>query len=58
MHLVGARGPLVRPAAETSHLGDRLEQIKLLPPIDEAKAEAKAEAKRKNKLGIWDYDDL
>jgi hypothetical protein len=58
MHLVGARGPLVRPAAETSHLGDRLEQIKLLPPIDEAKAEAKAEAKRKNKLGIWDDDDL
>ena len=50
MHLVGARGPLGRPAAEASHLGDRLEQIKLLPPPNEAKAEAK----RKKKLGLGD----
>lgn len=52
MHLVGARGPLARPAAEASHLGDRLEQIKLLPPPNQAKAEAK----RKKKLGLGDED--
>ncbi len=50
MHLVGARGALGRPAAEASHLGDRLEQIKLLPPPNQAKAEAK----RKKKLGLGD----
>jgi hypothetical protein len=50
MHLVGARGALARPAAEASHLGDRLEQIKLLPPPDPARAEAK----RKKKLGRGD----
>lgn len=54
MQLVGARGPLARPAAETGFLGDRVEQIKLLPPFDETKAETQ----RKRKLGIWDDDDL
>jgi hypothetical protein len=53
MHLVGARGALTRPAAAASHLGDRLEQIKSLPPP----SQAKAEAKKKKKLGLGD-DDL
>jgi hypothetical protein len=53
MFLVGAHGPLGRPAAETGHLGDRLEQIKSLPPP----SLAKAEAKRKKKAGLAD-DDL
>jgi hypothetical protein len=50
MHLVGARGPLGRPATESSHLGDRLEQIKSLPPP----SQAKAEAKKKKKAGLGD----
>ena len=53
MHLVGAHGALVRPAAEASHLGDRLEHIKSLPPPNKDKAEAK----KKKKLGLGD-DDL
>ncbi len=53
MHVVGAHGALARPAAEASQLGDRLEQIKLLPPPNQAKAEAK----KKKKLGLGD-DDL
>jgi len=53
MHLVGAHGALVRPAAEASHLGDRLEQIKSLPPPNKDKAEAK----KRKKLGLGD-DDL
>lgn len=44
MYLVGEHGPLGRPEAEASHLGDRLEQLKLLP-----KGTPKAEAKRKKK---------
>ena len=40
MFLVGEHGPLGRPAAEASHLGNRLEQIKSLPPPNQAKAEA------------------
>ena len=50
MFVVGAHGPLVRLAAEASHLGDRLEQIKSLPPPSVAKAEAKA----KKKAGLGD----
>lgn len=50
MFLVGAHGPLGRPAAEASHLGDRLEQIKSLPPP----SAAKAEAKKKKKAGLGD----
>jgi hypothetical protein len=52
MYLVGERGPLARPAAEASHLGDRLEQIKSLPPP----SQAKAEAKRKKKAGLGEDD--
>jgi hypothetical protein len=53
MHLVGAHGALVRPAAEAGHLGNRLEQIKSLPPpsLD------KAEAKKRKKAGLAE-DDL
>ena len=47
MYLIGDRGPLVRPAAEASHLGDRLELIKALP-----KGSPKKEAKRKKKAGL------
>jgi hypothetical protein len=50
MHVVGDRGALERPAAAASHLGDRLEQIKLLPPP----SQAKAEARRKKRLGLGD----
>jgi hypothetical protein len=53
MHLVGAHGALVRPAAEASHLGNRLEHIKSLPLPNKDKAEAK----RKKKAGLGD-DDL
>jgi hypothetical protein len=53
MHLVGAHGALVRPAAEASYLGNRLEQIKTLPTPNKDKAESK----RKKKLGLSD-DDL
>ena len=52
MFLVGARGPLGRPAAEASQLGNRLEAIKSLPPPNRAKAEAK----KKKKLGLDDED--
>jgi hypothetical protein len=52
MMLVGARGPLFRPAAEASHLGDRLERIKSLPTPNPARAEAK----RKKKAGLSDED--
>jgi hypothetical protein len=52
MFLVGARGPLGRPAAEAGHLGNRLEAIKSLPPPNRAKAEAK----KKKKLGLDDED--
>jgi len=48
MYLVGEHGPLGRPAA--SYLGERLEQIKSLPPPNTAKAEAK----RKKKAGLGD----
>jgi len=44
MYLIGDHGPLGRPAAEASHLGDRLEQIKLLP-----KETPKMDAKRKKR---------
>jgi hypothetical protein len=47
MYLIGDRGPLRRPAAEASHLGDRLELIKLLP-----KGTPKLEAKRKKRAGL------
>ncbi len=50
MLVVGTRGPLGRPASEASHLGDRLEHIKSLPPPNAAKAEAK----RKKKAGLGD----
>lgn len=50
MFLVGEHGPLARPAAEASVLGDRLEQIKSLPPPNEDKAEKK----RKKKAGLAD----
>ena len=53
MHLVGAHGALRRPAVEASHLGDRLEQIKSLPPPNQARADAK----RRKKAGLGD-DDL
>ena len=49
MYLVGDHGALVRPAAEASHLGDRLETIKAMP-----KSRAKAEAKARKKAG---HDD-
>lgn len=52
MYLVGERGPLGRPAAEASLLGDRLEQIKLLPPPDKSRAEAK----RKKKAGLGEEE--
>jgi hypothetical protein len=52
MYLVGEHGPLGRPAAEASRLGDRLEQIKSLPPPDPARAEAK----RKKKAGLGDEE--
>lgn len=47
MYLIGDRGPLSRPAAEASHLGDRLEQIKALP-----KGTPKKDAKRKKRAGL------
>lgn len=50
MFVVGAQGPLGRPATEASHLGNRLEQIKSLPPPNLSKAEAK----RKKKAGLSD----
>lgn len=50
MLVIGEHGPLHRPVAETSHLGDRLEQIKSLPPPNKDKAEAK----RKKKAGLGD----
>ncbi len=49
MYLIGDRGPLTRPAAEASHLGNRLELIKALP-----KGTPKKDAKRKKKLGLAD----
>ncbi len=52
MHLVGAHGAIVRTTAGASHLGDRLEQIKSLPPPNKDKAEAK----RKKKAGLGDDD--
>jgi BNR repeat-containing family member len=52
MHLLGESGPLTRPVAEASHLGDRLERVKLLP----APSLDKAEAKRKKKAGLLDEE--
>jgi len=52
MHLLGESGPLARPVAEASHLGDRLERVKLLP----APSLDKAEAKRKKKAGLLDEE--
>jgi len=52
MFLVGQRGALGRPAAEASHLGDRLEQIKSLPPPNQSRAEAK----RKKKAGLGEEE--
>ena len=49
MYLIGDRGPLTRPAAESGHLGDRLELIKALP-----KGTPKMEAKRRKKAGLID----
>jgi len=52
MFLVGEHGPLGRPAAQASYLGDRLEQIKSLPPP----SKDKAEAKKRKKAGLGDDD--
>jgi hypothetical protein len=49
MYLIGDRGPLSRPAAEASHLGDRLETIRAMP-----QTRAKAEAKRIKKALLLD----
>ena len=46
MYLAGDRGPLGRPTAEASCLGNRLQSIKALP-----KGTPKAEAKKKKKTG-------
>jgi hypothetical protein len=51
MYVVGDKGPLGRPIAEASNLGDRLETIKLMPP-----GRSKAEAKARKKLGLDDDD--
>jgi hypothetical protein len=47
MYLIGDHGAIGRPTAETSHLGDRLESIKSMPPSN-----AKAEAKRRKKAAL------
>jgi hypothetical protein len=47
MYLIGDYGAIGRPTAETSHLGDRLESIKSMPPSN-----AKAEAKRRKKAAL------
>ena len=49
MYLIGDHGAIGRPTAETSHLGDRLESIKSMPPSN-----AKAEAKRRKKAALGD----
>lgn len=49
MYLIGDHGAIGRPTAETSHLGDRLESIKTMPPSN-----AKAEAKRRKKAALGD----
>jgi hypothetical protein len=51
LFLIGEKGALGRPAAEASHLGDRLETIKAMP-----KSRSKAEAKRRKKAGLDDDD--
>ena len=51
MYLIGDHGALGRPAAEASHLGDRLETIKAMP-----QTKTKAEAKKKKKAGLADED--
>ncbi len=47
MYLIGDQGAVGRPAADTCHLGDRLETIKLMPQTNE-----KAEAKKRKKAGL------
>jgi hypothetical protein len=51
MYLIGDRGPIGRPVAEASHLGDRLERIKELPP-----GRPKAEAKKKKRAAVQDEE--
>ncbi len=51
MYLIGDRGPIGRPAAEASHLGDRLERIKALRT-----GRPKAEAKKKKRAAVPDEE--
>ena len=47
MYLIGDHGALGRPAADTRHLGDRLETIRLMPQTRE-----KEEARKRKKAGL------